>query len=150
MFFSSEKIQRQAEDFKIFFTDLLHDKHITQDELGRELGVHQSTIAQWLNPKADNHMPLIELGNLPISLLIEVIRFILRGKLLDLVFITSKLNTNGDISDELLKITSQVGDLAKRKELTRENLKTLNRRANDLHELVHQIQAELEAADKKI
>jgi transcriptional regulator with XRE-family HTH domain len=149
MFFSSEKIQRQAEDFKTFLTDLMHDQHITQEELGRELGVHQSTIAQWLNPKSDNHMPLMELANLQLPLLTEMLRFILRGKLIDLVFITSRLKTDGDISDELLKITSEVGDMAKRKELTRENIKILKRRASDLHELVHQIEVEIEEADKR-
>lgn len=147
MFFASDKIKRQSEDFKILITEIQHDEEITQESLGAELGVHQSTIAQWLNPSTDNHLPAFELANLPNSFLLPALKFILRGKLLVVEPLKYMAQINGEISDELLKIMSKIGDMAKNKELTRSHLKLLKKHAADLHELVHQIDLELEAAE---
>lgn len=146
MFIYSEKVQRQAQDFKAVLVDAQHEAEITQEAMGREMAVKQPTVAQWMNPTSDHHMPAFELANLPKEILKPLMCWLLKGKMLDVMPVCIVTQLNGAIDDELLKMTTQIGEMAKRKELTPENLKVLHRRVDDMKTLLQQLEAEIHKA----
>jgi transcriptional regulator with XRE-family HTH domain len=114
MFFSSERTKHEADAFKYRLVDLLHELKITQEELGRLLGVSQPAVAQWLNPKTDNHMPAFLLAALPDPPRAMLLRWMLREtetSVTERIPVIGELR--GDMTEHLIAAQTMLGEIAR-------------------------------------